>query len=504
MVGLTIRADVATGIFPAEEEGGGDEFQLPAGNFEPAFIPLEVMHPRPSLTTASLYYRAYPGIPWERPVVVLGGAWPYRVELIQAPAGMTVGETIDIDDFNTSGLIGQSYSILRWDNPTTTGSPHTIEILVTDQEGAAVSVTWTLTVTTTGFVFVDAVNGNNNNAGTLASPKLNLLGVYGASKAASSFPGQHVYLRAGTYEHDILSIENGVRVTWTSNKPRAFEAYPGETVTIDCANAHWNMETPNDLAFIGLRFTGLNAGGGWKYLNWGAGTDRTLIYDNYFGTGTGGIGGSNSAFMFVANGTTTTDSAVIRNILDTPTGIALVETYACDGFVIEGNEVNDYTGGNNNAFYPKINNRNFSVRANRFVTGCEGYFFVLDTYQDNGAMEVTHNLSIVGSGDEHIQIGREAVNDVDVLIARNTFISGSINMDDATGPCVFSNNVRQHDGTDADGITHSGGTEATVTGTGTDLVGTSGFANATTGRLTGIYATNNLGTDGYELAAEAP
>jgi hypothetical protein len=70
---------------------------------------------------------------------------------------------------------------------------------------------------------------------------------------------------------------------------------------------------------------------------------------------------------------------------------------------------------------------------------------------------------------------------------------------------VFSNNVRQHDGLDGDGITFTGGIgEATVSGTASDLVATSGLANATTGRLTGTYATDNLGTDGYELAVDAP
>lgn len=484
--------------------GGGDppqeDWQFDVGNYEAAFIPLEIMHPQAGVT--SPYTRAYPGIAWERPVVVLGGSWPYKCELVQAPSGMTVGETIDIDAFNSTGLIGQTYSVLSWANPTTSGSPHTVELLVTDQEGNTDSVTWSLTVTTTGFVFVDAATGNNGNAGTLASPKANLSGVYGANKAAVSFNGQHCYIRAGTYEHDILPIESGTRVTWTSNKPYSFEAYPGETVEIDCANAHWNMETPGDLSFIGLRFTGLNSNGGYKYLQWGAGTDRVLVYDNYFGPATGGAAGSNSAIMFVANGTTTTDSAVIRNEFDDPTNIALVETYASDGFVIEGNTATNYSG---NGFYPKILNTNFSIRANREVTGCTGYLVVIDTYDDNGPIEITYNLSIVGSGDEHIQVGREANNAVDVFIARNTLISGSVNMDNAVGPCVFSNNVRQRDTTDADGITYTAsGNEATVTGTGTDLVATSGIANATTGRLTGTYATDNLGTDGYELAVDAP
>ncbi len=494
MVGITTVSGPGSRYSPG---GVTEDWQLPDANQSPSRMALTIMHPQSGVTGP--YTRAYPGILWERPVVVLGGSWPYKVELVQAPSGMTVGETLDIDEFNTTGLIGQAYSILSWDNPVTSGSPHTVEVLVTDQEGTTASETWTVTVTTTGFVFVDAATGNNANAGTLASPKENLIGVYGAAKATVSFAGQHCYLRAGTYEHDILPIEDGVRVTWTGNKPFQFEAYPGETVTIDCANAYWNMETPNDLAWIGLRFTGLNAGGGYKYLQW-AGGDRNLVYKNYFGTGTGGIGGSNSAFMFIANVPTTTDSAIIRNTLDTPLSLALVETYACDGVVIEGNLVTNYTGSNCNGYYPKIDNTNMTVRANRSLSGCEGYFFVVDTYADNGPMEVCWNLMKVTSGDEYVQIGRENVNDVDVFFDRNTCISGSINMDDATGTFTLFNNVRQHDGTDADGITHTGGTEATISGILTDLSATSGLCDTTTGHLVGTNEDDYLGIKGFQVS----
>lgn len=486
---------------PAVAEAVGD-WQLAAGHFEPAAIPLEIIAPQPSLNTDSPYYRAYPGIAWEMPVGVLGGAWPYKVELIQGPEGMIIGETLDHAEFSATGLQGtnnQYYSVLRWSNPTTSGSPHTIEILVTDQSGNTDSVTWTLTVTTSNTLFVDAASGNNSNDGTIGSPKLNLSGVYGATKGDTTYNGYHVYFRAGTYEHDILPIEDTVRVTWTASKAHVLKAYPGEAVVIDVANAHFNWEGGNDISLIGINFQGLNEAGGYKVLQFGA-NPRTLVYNCVFDSlGAGGPGGSNSAVVFFANGSTT-QHAFFRNITIDAQSMALIESYATLDKVMEGITVTNYTGSNLNGLYEKINNANVSVRAVRMIDNVDGYMAVVDTYAANGAMEYKHCLWKGTSGDEMFQFGRESVNNIEVYVQRNTQISGSINHDDASGTITYANNVRQHDGTDADGITHSGGTEATTSGTGTDLVGTSGIVNTTTGQLTGSYIDTNLGLDGFEIA----
>jgi hypothetical protein len=46
------------------------------------------------------------------------------------------------------------------DNPTITGSPHPVSFRVTDGECRAATVSWTITVTSSGFRLPDAVNGS--------------------------------------------------------------------------------------------------------------------------------------------------------------------------------------------------------------------------------------------------------------------------------------------------------------------------------------------------------
>src|SRR5689334_3733291 len=72
--------------------GSGSAWQLAAGHYETAKIPLEIIAPRAGLTTANRYYKTYPGIAYRVPVVVLGGAFPFKFELLTAPSGMTIGQ----------------------------------------------------------------------------------------------------------------------------------------------------------------------------------------------------------------------------------------------------------------------------------------------------------------------------------------------------------------------------------------------------------------------------
>jgi len=491
----------------APQPGGGDEdWELPAGNFETAKIPLEIIAPQPSLNTQSPYYRWYPAIPFELPVVVLGGAWPFKYELVQAPSGMTIGETIDLYAFATDGLLGANefYGVLQWSNPTTSGSPHTVEVLVTDQSGATDSVTWTLTVTTTGFKFVDAVGGSDAAAGTLAAPWQTWNAVYGSGINDATNDNDFVFWRAGDYRTDDAPISDGGRMFMRSMKPHVHIAYPGDSPEWSTENSYINWDGGNDIAVIGIDIVGLNNNGGavCKSMQFG-GNPRTLVYKSTFG---GQLetcaGGSNTSNLFFAAGGTTQYSAIQRNTFDSQ-GLALAEGYDTLDKVIEGNVAINYTGSNLNGFYEKSNNHNVSVRANRGLTGNEGMLCVVDTYNDAGPIEYSWNLWKVTSGDNICEFGREAVNAIEVYVDRNTLISGTINMDDASGTVTHANNVRQHDGTDADGITHSGGTEATLVGLATDLEDSSGIVDAN-GLLTGAFRTNNLGTDGFELSAVAP
>lgn len=184
---------------------------------------LEVTHPSSSDTAVQRHLRQYPGIPYNVRLGVIGGLYPFTFVLLQAPSGMT---------------IDQHTGEITWSNPITSGSPFTIQVEVTDFELTVVTVSWSLTVTTANFLFLDAVNGNNANAGTLASPKQTINGFYLSSSGNSTYAGYFVYFRAGTYlftgvpESGGGTPRPGLQITMGTNKPTVWLAYPGDAMPV--------------------------------------------------------------------------------------------------------------------------------------------------------------------------------------------------------------------------------------------------------------------------------
>ncbi len=171
-------------------------------------------------------YRAYPGTPYEIHADAVGGRWPYTYSLTNAPTGMTIetGPCVTIGQGCTAGTI-------TWPNPQATAS--NITVTVTDADGVQDSGTWTITVDTAGYCFIDAVNGNDTTGtGTLASPWQTL------EQARLGCPANGIlYLRAGTYfTSDLTQTINGGSTGFTkksgwseSARPVIWIAYPGDT-----------------------------------------------------------------------------------------------------------------------------------------------------------------------------------------------------------------------------------------------------------------------------------
>lgn len=186
-----------------------------------ANYPLELVMPRAAGTApaagfnpipaAHRIFKAYPGITYNVRAVAFGGAYPYTFALGNAPAGMTI-----------NGSTGE----INWPNPS--GASATPTITVTDAEGSRQSSTWTITVTTNGFVFVDAVRGTASGSGSINSPWGSLADLYARGSA-----GQIVYFRQGTYTPSGLTTTGGLgweRVEWSESKPTTWLEYPGESV----------------------------------------------------------------------------------------------------------------------------------------------------------------------------------------------------------------------------------------------------------------------------------
>ena len=194
---------------------------------EPARYPLELVSPReagtspssddgsPAIPDGHRIFRAYPSLEYNIRAVVIGGSHPYRYSLENAPDGMTI-------DARTGEI--------RW--PTPGGEQAQPKIIVTDAEGTTRSSSWTIEVRPGIFRFVDAVNGDDLNAGTHRSPWKTL-----AKVKSSEAVGAIVYFRTGVYKTTGMSTGGGdvwTRVEFNGRvHPVQWLAYPGEKPVID-------------------------------------------------------------------------------------------------------------------------------------------------------------------------------------------------------------------------------------------------------------------------------
>lgn len=211
-----------------------------------ANYPLELVSPRAvgtspasgwaQITAGNRIFKAYPGLEYNIRAVVTGGAYPYEFSLSNAPAGMTINPV--------TGLI-------VWPNPQANAAP---TITVTDAEGTRASSSWAITVTTSGFRFVDSVNGRAHptGTGTAANPWRNISDVRNASA-----PGEVVYFRNGTY--DALDIpRSGIGGVWqrvefnSGYMATSWLAYPGANPVIN-----FGFVPGGELGVL-IRFNGAN------------------------------------------------------------------------------------------------------------------------------------------------------------------------------------------------------------------------------------------------------
>ncbi|MGI6388543.1 MAG: Ig domain-containing protein [Desulfomonilia bacterium] len=134
-----------------------------------AYNPLEIINIKPAgtgnpaISPNHRIYRAYPGIEYNIRAAVIGGMYPYKFSLSNAPYGMTINE-------NTG--------VISWPNPQT--SAQSIRLTVTDAENHVATSTWSINVTQNGFIFIDA-SRTGTETGTISQPYNSIQDILGLS-----------------------------------------------------------------------------------------------------------------------------------------------------------------------------------------------------------------------------------------------------------------------------------------------------------------------------------
>lgn len=219
---------------------GANYWQLPAGHYVPQKLAPELIFPRPDAETPvwAKHRRHYPGIPYEIPIGVAFGSWPFFFEIVTAPAGATIGAFLQASGDKL--IVPEDYGVVSWDNPTV--GTHSFHIRVNFQDGTTpLNVQWTLQVTTTGTIFLDAINGNDANDGSLNSPLQTIDGWYKLSYTDRTYTGYQVCYKTGTYDVESADVASAnIRMEYL-NKPLVHYAYPGDSPVWNFDNGTMNF-----------------------------------------------------------------------------------------------------------------------------------------------------------------------------------------------------------------------------------------------------------------------
>jgi hypothetical protein len=418
-----------------------------------ANYPLEIIQPRTGLDTKNRFYKAYPGLEYNVRLAVIGGAYPFSYSLTTAPSGMTINS-------NTG--------VITWPNPIAASAPYSVTARVTDQEGSTASVPWTITVTTSGFLFLDAVNGrastcNGGSAtGTIGDPFKTMNDWYCGSSGDNRFANSFLYFRSGTYPMNTPAAGSG----WTqlhNSKPLVWLAYPGESPSIDSSGGSGDVNCYGgctNLYIDGFEFKNvtnqqrraLQLDGNASYV--------VIRRNNFHGVSTS-TGALNQSLFMIANGGSVGKYYSIQDntFSDVDHGYGILG-YGTDRTLVENNtfyDIRDTTGqGAAYGVSPKSGTSMWFIRTNTFhhIQEIDINVQYAGSPQPTSDIEVSYNLSLGANVAFAAGANCGSWPGGPVRAFRNTFIGGMrfINVDDICGPFYAYNNVVINGSTSTDHI----------------------------------------------------
>lgn len=398
-----------------------------------ANFPLEIIQPRAGLNTSNRYYKAYPGLEYNVRMAVIGGEYPYAYELTTAPAGMTI-------DPSTGKIV--------WENPTTTGSPHQVTVQVTDIESTRQSVTWTISVTTSGFRFIDAVNGtltSNGGTGTINNPWKSLRDMYEGnnyeSKRRNSFAGAFLYLLNGTYSTSDIYVEDTHYVPFIENrKPQVWLAYPGHSPVINIVPTLYVYSGGSNLYFDGLTFNTANSTRKIGIRISSRASNVVFRRNTFNGGGMVGTTGRNNSLLFIENDGKGSYWSIQENRGSNVTGDGYwLLGYSANKVLVENNVVSNVSG---HSIGPKMNTSRWFIRGNAIENG-NGHGINVMYYSTSENIEISYNKIMMNSG-YGVRLNQEDVaTGGSVYVERNN-INGNIRVqtvNSTNGPFSISENI---------------------------------------------------------------
>jgi hypothetical protein len=523
--GLLLPALMVRRSWSQQTLSAASSWQLPPGGYLPAHFPLQIIAPRTGLTKANRYYLAYPGLALSLPVCVIGGAWPFLYQLSGAPSGMTIGQQY-----------GQAnYGVITWANPVS--GTYNLTVTVIDQQGTQQSVSWTLTVQTANFIFVDSVNGNASAAnggtgtGTISNPFKSMndwyAGVAGGTgsntESDSTYAGYFVYYRGNNSNNYDLSAcyhNSNNQIPMGPAKPTVHMVYPGDgspTFAVQAASVQWWFPSSTRNIFVqGVTYDGAPSAMSHDAatIQWDSGvTDVVVTGCTFQQPGTSPVGGGNVPALVYSDDnlpSVTKYMSFVGNTIEGTNSYNAFIGYATQYCLFENNICNGINGVGNGCFYAKLGGNSYwSVRNNIGLAGntasVDGQSFVMiEDYNTVSFVEIVWNNYMSSGAGVRLVTGDGAVVD-NIFLGRNTWqIAAHV----LTGPPNPADTITTTDDvnqfTDSAANAHgwilNGSLLPGATFTGEKCVGFNGGFVDSAGDLQGSYV-QYLGAYGHQVTA---
>lgn len=533
----TVRGSQSLGACRVDVVRGSADWQLASGHWVPRKFDAVIAHPRPTAETAvyEQHRNAYPSVAWSTRVLVFGGAYPFRFELVTAPVGMTIGETLV-----ASGDVliePANYGKLEWSNPT--AGDHTITVRVYDQDygravnpSAPVEVTWTLTVGTSNWVFLSPTGSNTTGDGSFSAPFASTAKFLGTS----AYQNKCVYLLAGTH-YLVGDAANGNYARSTSTtKPWTFVGYPGANAKLVLDTGHFNMNSGACLKDLTLEHSVTPYGSDQKIIVTSGAVDRILMLQNQVTRFTYGASTAANGGVFVPYNTSF-DNKYLCQAYNTFTGQqgAGWHSYKAVQSVVHGNrwhncQFTQFDASNTAVVFLKASNHGVSVRANQIWennnpagilnNGTPGGITICwNSQREAGDTDPPYALERVeicyntlyspsdgtsetgGSRLAALRLGKNDANDIwsDCHVYRNSIavrerVEQGNTVTPSKGPCSRSFNVLSGGDTFDSWILEGG------SNIGNDNLDGGSYLNLSSMKLTGASRSSYLGTHGAEVA----
>lgn len=413
-------------------------YRMPA-----AKMAYRLISPRPDSDTQAHARQkwAHPDMIYEVAVVLQGGNWPYKYEIVTAPTGATIGSYFNKDE---KGLLNQ-YGNVSW-QPTASIGSHTFEIMVTDCDGVEFTVTWSVTIDATKFIFIqDGYAGTK--VGTITQPLEDWSDWYKNDADDATYLGKIIVFRGGNYTliGDTVHAAPNAALKSTTKSGQLI-GFPGEVATIDCGSGKIQTATAmHDLYISHLRWVNARndvANAHYFYLT--NECDRSTFFKNHFdGMSYGTVGTDNAGPIFYADlvGGVHHEYAAIRDNLfegiNTHNGGLgnghYWDAYQMDYLIAEGNVSKDsYT---TYGHWPKATSSFVTIRNNDTFDNCHGAGCVLGLSDASDTVPNNHEVCWNRFGAPVAQaspIFEVSMDDgwlgqyYNIWVYRNTFVGGYV------------------------------------------------------------------------------